>query len=646
MTRSFRVYTNPDIVGCEIAGALKNVIAIAVGTAAGLGYGDNAQAALVTRGLAELTRLGVALGGQPLTFAGLAGLGDLVATCTSAQSRNRTVGFRAGAGPWPRRDRGRDEHGGRGGAEHGGRARAGGSQPAWRCRSPTIVGAVLYDGRQPADLVPRAHAAGGEAGAARSAVTSRDRARAGGSRHLVGVLGGERVAAVDGIGTVRPERAGWELGWWVGADDRWHLPEEEVAVRQSLARRHAGGVDLDAGARRRRGAARVRRRSDVGVVDIANESPAPFVAASSCAVRPSVDTDGATVLRRRPAGDSCSAPPARWAMTTDGTTAQIVTGGGARDDAFSLAPTAARASLPRFSTRSRTRRDCGSCLPLRLRTSRSTAATVPDAEQVVRGWRAQLDRGMRVELPDPCAASRGRHARAQLLLAGQAWMAVPEVVVALEDWGFDDEARAAWNRLGIFARRKAARRPTAPVLGRRAACSAAGDRLSSSTRSAARSSTRGRPTSTCSELAARVAWASARRARRADELGPVSYSVRWHGDRVALLWDVPAGAERPYPRPRRRVVDRRASRRDAARTRRVTRYASTRMEPYRAAAPAYDLFYRDKDYHGEVDEIARLVEAPARARARCSTSGAVPAHTCRGSRNGTSEPKGSNPARG
>src|SRR5262249_37783432 len=77
MRRSFRGYTNPDVVGCEIAGAMKNVIAIAAGTAAGLGYGDNTQAALITRGLAEVARLGVALGGEPMTFAGLAGLGDL-----------------------------------------------------------------------------------------------------------------------------------------------------------------------------------------------------------------------------------------------------------------------------------------------------------------------------------------------------------------------------------------------------------------------------------------------------------------------------------------------------------------------------------------------------------------------------------------
>lgn len=98
MTRTFRVYTNPDVVGCEIAGALKNVVAIAAGIAAGLGYGDNTKAALITRGLAELARLGVALGGDPLTFSGLAGMGDLVATCASEKSRNRHVGFELGKG--------------------------------------------------------------------------------------------------------------------------------------------------------------------------------------------------------------------------------------------------------------------------------------------------------------------------------------------------------------------------------------------------------------------------------------------------------------------------------------------------------------------------------------------------------------------
>lgn len=97
-TRYFRPYTNTDVVGCEIGGATKNVIALVCGIASGMGLGDNTMATLVTRGLAETTRLGVALGANPTTLAGLAGLGDLVATCTSPLSRNRSFGERLGMG--------------------------------------------------------------------------------------------------------------------------------------------------------------------------------------------------------------------------------------------------------------------------------------------------------------------------------------------------------------------------------------------------------------------------------------------------------------------------------------------------------------------------------------------------------------------
>ncbi len=97
-TPSLRIYTNPDVVGCEIGGSVKNVIALAAGMAVGLGYSDNTMAAVVTRGLAELTRFGVALGGQPLTFLGLAGMGDLVVTCHSSASRNHRVGVELGRG--------------------------------------------------------------------------------------------------------------------------------------------------------------------------------------------------------------------------------------------------------------------------------------------------------------------------------------------------------------------------------------------------------------------------------------------------------------------------------------------------------------------------------------------------------------------
>ncbi|MBM2813555.1 MAG: Glycerol-3-phosphate dehydrogenase [Ignavibacteria bacterium] len=96
--KSFRVYTSEDVVGCEIGGALKNVIAIAAGAVDGLGLGDNTKAALITRGLAEISRLGISMGANPLTFSGLSGLGDLIVTCNSRHSRNRSVGEQIGKG--------------------------------------------------------------------------------------------------------------------------------------------------------------------------------------------------------------------------------------------------------------------------------------------------------------------------------------------------------------------------------------------------------------------------------------------------------------------------------------------------------------------------------------------------------------------
>lgn len=98
LTDSFRIYTNPDVVGCEVAGVTKNVLALAAGISSGLGLGDSSMAALITRGLAELGRLVVAMGGEQLTVASLAGVGDLVATCTSPLSRNRRVGVELGRG--------------------------------------------------------------------------------------------------------------------------------------------------------------------------------------------------------------------------------------------------------------------------------------------------------------------------------------------------------------------------------------------------------------------------------------------------------------------------------------------------------------------------------------------------------------------
>jgi glycerol-3-phosphate dehydrogenase (NAD(P)+) len=98
MNQAFRVYTNDDFLGVELGGALKNIIALGIGLTSGLGYGDNAKAALMTRGLAEITRLGTHLGASPLTFTGLSGLGDLIVTCTSEHSRNWRAGNQIGSG--------------------------------------------------------------------------------------------------------------------------------------------------------------------------------------------------------------------------------------------------------------------------------------------------------------------------------------------------------------------------------------------------------------------------------------------------------------------------------------------------------------------------------------------------------------------
>src|SRR3954452_3625897 len=149
----FRVYTNSDIVGCEIAGALKNVMAIAAGMAAGLGFGDNTKAMLMTRGLAELTRLGVAMGGDPLTFSGLAGMGDLIATCSSPQSRNRHVGMQLGQG------RALDDIVNEMNmVAEGVKTTAAVIELAQRYEVEmplaAFVGRVLYEGARPADLVP------------------------------------------------------------------------------------------------------------------------------------------------------------------------------------------------------------------------------------------------------------------------------------------------------------------------------------------------------------------------------------------------------------------------------------------------------------------------------------------------------------
>ena len=136
-TPYFRPYTNADVVGVELGGVVKNVIALATGMAEGMGFGDNSKAAIMTRGLAEMTRLGVAMEADPLTFMGLAGVGDLIATCSSPLSRNRTFGENLGRGMT--HGRGCGDHSADRGRRHVLR-RGPGTGPRstmWTCRSPS-----------------------------------------------------------------------------------------------------------------------------------------------------------------------------------------------------------------------------------------------------------------------------------------------------------------------------------------------------------------------------------------------------------------------------------------------------------------------------------------------------------------------------
>jgi len=152
MGPTFRVYTNPDVAGCESAGALKNVMAIAAGMAVGLGFGDNTLATLITRALAELTRLGVTLGGEAATFAGLAGIGDLIATCTSHRSRNHMVGVELAKGRKLEEIVSEMKMVAEG-VKTTEAVLALATRHGLEMPIAAMVGAVLYDSRNPADLV-------------------------------------------------------------------------------------------------------------------------------------------------------------------------------------------------------------------------------------------------------------------------------------------------------------------------------------------------------------------------------------------------------------------------------------------------------------------------------------------------------------
>lgn len=358
----------------------------------------------------------------------------------------------------------------------------------------------------------------------------------------VGAVGGGPPAVVDELGNLRPAGASWHLEWWVGADDRWRLPANEVAVRQT----RVGEAPVVETSMRVPGGDAVARVYGVGgsgrpiVVEVENASPAPFVLALVVCDADRVSVDGPTVLVDRAFVLRSPRAPSRAARTV-GTPVQIpVTTG--RADAGPFAPVRDRSG----------RIQAAFLHPVAHRTVlRSTLTHVdapdvdprtrPDPAAVVGGWHQTLDRAMRAELPDDALVARIDAARAEVLLGGQERSPDADVVAALEDWGFDSEAEAAWRLLPARVRRRAARRAPAGTWSSALAAPDAGFLL------AAKRLLVDDPAGIDEPVAVLRGWREAWRGqslavREAPTArGPVSVALRWHGERAAILWEAPPG---------------------------------------------------------------------------------------------------------
>jgi len=358
----------------------------------------------------------------------------------------------------------------------------------------------------------------------------------------IGTVGSARLARVDAHGLVTPADARWSLDWWIGGDDRWHRPADEPSARQSLV----DSVPVVRTAVRVPGGDAVQHAyavgGDIAVVDVANESPSPFVLALVVRGARDLVVDGATVsVDSRPTLVT-HAPPSRWAIGEVGTTEAVVRGGRAvsgpvpphhgragRLEAAFLYPVAHRATLR---------------AALRLGSAGEPVdpARLRGPEDARRGWAAQLGRGMQVELPDARLAGTLRAARAAALLESTIDPVDPLVVAALEDWGFDDEASAAWSRLGWGARRVAGRRTKAAACWSDVAAHRDGTApLLLAARSLLAHEGADGVLTLLGELPPAWSGQPITVHDAPTRGGPVSYAVRWHGPRPALLWEAPAG---------------------------------------------------------------------------------------------------------
>jgi hypothetical protein len=354
----------------------------------------------------------------------------------------------------------------------------------------------------------------------------------------LGVLGHDALGSVDERGRV--SLPGVTLDWWVGAHDRWHVPAEEASVRRcrlGAAPVWETTVRVPRGEVAQRVYAVAAAAGPVVAVDVENRSPVPLTVGFVVRFeRGRVDVDGAVARVDGTPALVCSAVPRRWA--TGASTAGEVMAGDARTG--SVEPFDAPGELALL-------------FPVPHRTSvraalgdvrQVDARELPAADAVARGWGAQLERGLQAELPPPVGEVVDS-ARADLLLA----TADATTVAALEDWGFDGEAAAGWATLGWRARRRARRRPVAdepwPALRAVAAAREPGRFLGALREVLAQE--RGGRVDLLPGFPPDWLGQSLTVSGMPLRAGTLSFAVRWHGSRPALLWDAPTGVELRTP---------------------------------------------------------------------------------------------------
>jgi hypothetical protein len=287
------------------------------------------------------------------------------------------------------------------------------------------------------------------------------------------------------------------------------------------------------------------------VVELANESAAPFVAALVVRGAGALDLADSTVFVDGRSAVRTARAPSRWAMAADGTIEELVTErGGASDAPFSPRRDRGARLVAAFLFPVAHRTTLRAVVAIGTRGLGGTdPSALPDAGAVARGWAAQLDRGMQVALPDESLQRAVQEARAATVLAGQAWKVDPAVVAVLEDWGLDPEAAAAWTRLTGRERRRLGRRSTSPGTSwaevRARAPGTGPDFLRSVRAVLVRESD--------DAITLMSDWPEEWKGQPVDvraaptRRGPMSFSIRWHGTRPALLWDGPAATQITAP---------------------------------------------------------------------------------------------------